>query len=209
MCFYMDSYSGVSWVVEGPHRTIRTIVNWPHLAESNANSEKVPSVIYYENGKVKSWGYRVGPKLVACRWMKVLLEKNDASNTWRKYQDADRVKQTDQLLRDLGKTAEDVVSDFLRELWEFSKEDIRKYEPDWETIYDLHVVITVPAVWSDSAKGKTLKAAERAGLGKKAHITRVSEPEAAAVATLRLKGEQNAIAVRAPDQLMSPVAYIH
>jgi molecular chaperone DnaK (HSP70) len=47
------------------------------------------------------------------------------------------------------------------------------------------VVLTVPAVWSDKAKHATLQAAERAGMGSAAELTIVSEPEAAAVYTLK------------------------
>lgn len=46
-------------------------------------------------------------------------------------------------------------------------------------------VLTVPAVWSDSAKDATLKAAEKAGMGKRHELQLISEPEAAAVYTLK------------------------
>ena len=46
-------------------------------------------------------------------------------------------------------------------------------------------VLTVPAVWSDSAKNATLQAAERAGMGKAKNLKLISEPEAAAVYTLK------------------------
>jgi len=46
-------------------------------------------------------------------------------------------------------------------------------------------VLTVPAVWSDSAKNATLQAAERAGMGNIHDLKLISEPEAAAVYTLR------------------------
>lgn len=39
-----------------------------------------------------------------------------------------------------------------------------------------HFILTVPAVWSDAAKDKTLKAAEVAGLGENAPILMISEP---------------------------------
>ncbi|KAG4432939.1 hypothetical protein IFR05_011585 [Cadophora sp. M221] len=43
----------------------------------------------------------------------------------------------------------------------------------------LQFILTVPAVWSDAAKEKTLQAAETAGLGQHAPILMISEPEAA------------------------------
>lgn len=46
-------------------------------------------------------------------------------------------------------------------------------------------VLTVPAVWSDSAKNATLQAAERAGMGSIKELKIISEPEAAALYTLK------------------------
>lgn len=125
--------------------------------------------------------------------MKILLETTDTSKTWAKYRGTPQVKHTQKLIERLGKTAEDVVSDFLRAIWEFTKEQIRKREPAWNTDYSLRVVLTVPAVWSDAAKHKTIQAAKKAGLT--CAIERVSEPEAAALATLGVKGEQGTINV--------------
>jgi len=40
----------------------------------------------------------------------------------------------------------------------------------------LQFILTVPAVWSDAAKERTLQAAETAGLGQSAPILMISEP---------------------------------
>lgn len=191
----LDRYSGVSWVIEGPNRKVCTINNWPNPLSNIANSEKVPSVISYEGGNVKHWGYEVGPKEEACRWTKILLEKKATvtSDAWAEYREYPLVQYTHQLLKRLQKTPEQVVADFLKAIWDFAKEQIRKREPRWDTDYCLQVVLTVPAVWSDAAKHKTMEAAEKAQLG--SAILRVSEPEAAALAVLRAKGEQGALKV--------------
>lgn len=44
-------------------------------------------------------------------------------------------------------------------------------------------IMTVPAIWSDKAKNATMVAAEMAGMGKE--LTLVTEPEAAAMHTLK------------------------
>lgn len=49
---------------------------------------------------------------------------------------------------------------------------------------DLRFVLSVPAVWSDKAKDGTLRAAIQAGIPGK-DVSLVSEPEAAALYTLR------------------------
>ena len=46
-------------------------------------------------------------------------------------------------------------------------------------------IITVPAMWSDAAKQKTEDAAIRAGLGNQHGLEMLSEPESAAVYTLK------------------------
>lgn len=46
-------------------------------------------------------------------------------------------------------------------------------------------VITVPAIWSDSAKKKTEDAAIRAGMGNEHHLELLSEPESAAIYTFK------------------------
>ena len=46
-------------------------------------------------------------------------------------------------------------------------------------------VVCVPAIWSDSAKKKTEDAAIRAGMGKEHQLELISEPESAAIYTLK------------------------
>lgn len=156
----------------------------------NANNDKVPSVISYRSGQVENWGYEVGLKDEAFRWVKILLEPES------KYaKTTAQVRATNELLGKLNKTAEDVVTDYLRLVWQYTKEDIRKRVEDnaWESAFEVHVVLTVPAMWSHAAKDKTLKAARAAGLPPS--IKLVTEPEAAALATLRDKADDNQLRV--------------
>lgn len=61
----------------------------------------------------------------------------------------------------------------------------RRYGESFMASTNVDFVLTCPAVWSDAAKNTTLQAAERAGMGLKSEIQMVSEPEAAAVYTLK------------------------
>ncbi|KAM3074312.1 hypothetical protein ACMFMF_006328 [Clarireedia jacksonii] len=61
----------------------------------------------------------------------------------------------------------------------------RRYGESFMSSTKVEFVLTCPAVWSDAAKNTTLQAAERAGMGSKADIQMISEPEAAAVYTLK------------------------
>lgn len=154
----------------------------------------MPSVISYRNGRVRNWGYEVELKDDSFRWVKILLEPN------HKYAKtmAD-VRQSNELLTRLNKTAEEVVTDYLREIWTYTKADIRRRvdEEDWQTTYKVRIILTVPAMWSHAAKDKTLKAARAAGLPDSIRL--VTEPEAAALATLADKAEDNSLSVRGED----------
>lgn len=87
-------------------------------------------------------------------------------------------------LRRTGKDAQTVVADYLTELWKHARAQLeRRYGHCFITTTKMDVVLTVPAVWSDAAKDATLRAAERAGMG--SSIMMISEPEAAAVYTLK------------------------
>ncbi|KAK7398435.1 hypothetical protein QQX98_012186 [Neonectria punicea] len=182
------THSGVSWAINEGQKKIRLITDWPNLGDSIANQDKVPSILSYKNGKVSNWGYEVSAKEESFRWIKILLEPES------KYaRTVQQVRESNSLLQKLNKTAEEVVSDYLRAIWRYTKEDIRKRvgDDDWEDTFTVHVVLTVPAMWSHAARNKTLKAARDANMPQS--IKLVTEPEAAALATLRDKAEENAL----------------
>ena len=184
-------HSGVSWAVNGGNKKIRLINNWRDPEALNASKEKVPSLITYMNGRPERWGYDVRLNDESFKWIKILLEENHKYATI-----VQPVQNSDTLLRKVHKTAQDVVADYLKLLWEYTVEDIRKFYPDYEELFNLRVVLTVPAIWSPAAKDKTRGAAKIAGMPDT--IKLVTEPEAAALATLRDKGEENQLKVRAP-----------
>lgn len=186
----MTRHSGVSWAVNGGTKNIRLINNWRDPEALNASKEKVPSLITYMNGKPERWGYDVGLKDESFKWIKILLEENHEYATIVQF-----VQTSDTLLRKVHKTAQDVVADYLKLLWEYTIEDIRKFYPDYEDLFNLRVVLTVPAMWSPAAKDKTSGAAKLAGMPDTINL--VTEPEAAALATLRDKSEESQLKVRA------------
>lgn len=183
-----DRHSGVSWAVNGGSRVIRLINNWPDPSASNASKDKVPSSISYLNGKPQKWGYTVGLTDESFRWIKILLEENYKYVTM-----VEPVRDSNTLLRKLDKTAQEVVADYLKLLWDYTIDDIRKFHPEYKNIFALRVVLTVPAMWSPTAKDKTLRAAKLAGMP--GDIKLVTEPEAAALATLKDKAEENQLKV--------------
>lgn len=145
----------------------------------------MPSVLSYNSqGAISNWGYGVESADQAIKWAKILLQPEahyaNAENT--------PVAATAAILVKLGKTAVDVVADFLRLVWNFTREDISKKEgADWEQIYNVRCVLTVPAMWTPAGKENTLQAAKRAGLP--SQITLVTEPEAAALVILKHRAD--------------------
>ncbi|KAI1123685.1 hypothetical protein F5Y10DRAFT_285795 [Nemania abortiva] len=182
------TYSGVSWAINEGEKKVRLITDWRNPQAANANQEKVPSKISYQDGNIHHWGYEVSIKEESFKWIKILLEPE------QKYSHTvDEVKNSNELLAKLGMTADQVVRDYLRELWAYTRENIRKRigEDDWESEFQRRVILTVPAIWSHQAKDRTLRAAKEAGLPDDIRI--VTEPEAAALATLKSKEAENTL----------------
>lgn len=184
----------MSWAVNGGVRTIRLINNWPSHSR-NATNDKVPSILSYEQGHPGKWGYNVDiTREESFRWVKVLLEGDS------KYANVvEPVRNSNQLLARMNKTPVSVVADYLRLLWEYTMNDIEKRQGrDFKDIYSLKVVMSVPAMWSPAAKEKTRQAAEMAGLGGEVQL--VTEPEAAALATLTDKPNMEELQVSVADE---------
>lgn len=80
----------------------------------------------------------------------------------------------------------EAASDYLRQIYNHTMQTLTKrYGETFMAKTSVEFVLTVPAVWSDAAKDATLKAAEEAGMGKQGDLKIISEPEAAAVYTLK------------------------
>jgi molecular chaperone DnaK (HSP70) len=142
----------------------------------------VPTTIAYKNGKPHTWGYSTRLKEESFRWIKILL---DPSSKIKHV--AEPVVTSAKLLGPLNKTAEDVAADYLRLLWTYFQDHIRRREGEnWADKYELRAVLTVPAIWTAKAKDVTLRIAKQAGLPR--NLMLVTEPEAAALAVLRDRG---------------------
>ena len=96
------------------------------------------------------------------------------------------------ILAKCGRTAIEAASDYLRRLWEHVENQIINEHS--RAVYDYaekSIVLSVPAIWSDSAKHNTYLVAAGAGLAKENYrLQIVSEPEAAAIAVLKDRAER-------------------
>ncbi|GKZ72046.1 hypothetical protein AnigIFM50267_008098 [Aspergillus niger] len=82
-------------------------------------------------------------------------------------------------------STEDVVTDYLRCLREHAVDTLKLKLGSSMNSTGLEFVITVPAIWPDKAKMTTMVCAEKAGFGEASAVCIISEPEAAAIHSLR------------------------
>ena len=159
-------------------------------------SDKVPTEIAYEipaqNGsstslnnvgnkpKTIKWGFQFKPEETRLRCIKLFLDRN------HKLPHFVSPLETAAQLRRYEKTVMEAVSDYLGQIYKHTMETLtRRYGETFMGMTKVQFVLTVPAVWSDAAKDATLKAAEKAGMGNRHDLKLISEPEAAAVYTLK------------------------
>ena len=132
------------------------------------------------SGSRIKWGFQFRPEEVRLRCIKLFLDRNQKLPHFVSPLD------TAAQLRRYEKNVMDAVSDYLTQIYKHTMNTLTKrYGESFMAITKIEFVLTVPAVWSDAAKNATLQAAERAGMGNRHDVRLISEPEAAAVYTLK------------------------
>lgn len=153
----------------GPLSTPNPLASNPTNASSGIKPER----------KIK-WGYQFQPGESRLRCIKLFLDSN------QKLPHFVSPLETAAQLRKYDRTVHDAVTDYLTQLYKHTMDTLRKrYGETFLSLTKVQFVLTVPAVWSDAAKNATLRAAERAGMGSMHDLKIISEPEAAAVYTLK------------------------
>ncbi|KAK5120269.1 hypothetical protein LTR85_006475 [Meristemomyces frigidus] len=223
------TYSGVAFTFDKTPNDVDIIKTWP--GGNGITSDKVPTEIAYDmpeatNGTSASdsssaqdgdtppvptairWGFQFKPEESRLRCIKLFLDRN------QKLPHFVSPLETAAQLRKCDRTVMDAVSDYLTKIYEHTMETLtRRYGESFVSTTKVEFVLTVPAVWSDAAKNATLQAAERAGMGKRHELKLISEPEAAAVYTLktlqpsRLKVGDNYIVCDAGGGTVDLIAY--
>ncbi|CBX93261.1 similar to Hsp70 family protein [Plenodomus lingam JN3] len=189
------TFSGVAAVYSATPDDIDVIKTWP--GGNGLSSEKVPTEIGYADTAAQKdgpsslrtatksssnikWGFQLKPEEPRLRCVKLFLDRS------QKLPHFVSPLETAAQLRRYEKTVMEAVSDYLAQIYKHTMEVLtRRYGETFMGMTKVEVVLTVPAVWSDAAKDATLKAAERAGLGNRHDLQLISEPEAAAVYTLK------------------------
>ncbi|KAK0634988.1 hypothetical protein B0T17DRAFT_611924 [Bombardia bombarda] len=178
------TFSGVAAVYTSTPDDIEIIKTWP--GGNGITSDKVPTEISYDRPATAAadaaptvkWGFQFKPEESRLRCIKLFLDRSQKLPFY-----VSPLETAAQLKR-FNKTVVDAVSDYLTQVHHHTMDTLtRRYGESFMASTKVDWVLTCPAVWSDAAKNTTLQAAERAGMGDK--IQMISEPEAAAVYTLK------------------------
>lgn len=165
---------------------VEIIKTWP--GGNGITSDKVPTEISYDLAQDASpgtkptvkWGFQFKPEESRLRCIKLFLDRSQKLPFYVS------PLETAGQLKKYNKTVVDAVSDYLTQIYNHTMDTLtRRYGESFMASTKVDFVLTCPAVWSDYAKNTTLQAAERAGMGAKSSIQMISEPEAAAVYTLK------------------------
>ncbi|KAI0201632.1 hypothetical protein F4808DRAFT_469316 [Astrocystis sublimbata] len=188
------TYSGVSWLICKPGSQPgqpEVVSLWQTSIDNrrkNSDSQKVPSVMYYNQAGQLSWGFKIPAGANIIQWFKLLLL--DKSDLQSHLVSSSHLQDAEKSLAKLEKTAVELVGEYLKELWGHILEQI--HNAKGQALINgmpFHVVLTVPAIWGDCARDRMRQAAAIAGIlaprvAGKTLLSFVSEPEAAAIATM-------------------------
>lgn len=119
-----------------------------NLDKSNRDNEKVPSAIKCTNSasqQPSAWGNVAQRDPSSLKWFKLLLLKDD--DLPADVLESEHIQKARALLKELDLTASDVISSYLKELWESGLEKI-KIDASEATVANsrFHIVVTLPAI---------------------------------------------------------------
>lgn len=182
------TFSGVAFTWSNRIEHMEVVASWDSELHSNSTEHKAPTAISFGAKSKVQWGYGVAAEAEQLKRFKLLLiDDRDLPKDVRK---SKKIKEAREFLKKHNKTATEVVALFLRHLWNHSIQRITtSIGRSLVNFSKFHVVITLPAIWPEYARARVREAADRAGmLGRriagKTALSFVSEPEAAALATL-------------------------
>ncbi|KAF9729994.1 hsp70-like protein [Paraphaeosphaeria minitans] len=153
---------------------ITVVQDWPKAQTGTVSAVKVPSQIQSlaDGGAGHRWGYDIPPDMKRHTWFKLHLETDRGGSD-----------KTDS-------SAVDITAAFLAHVKTHLFKVLGKERGVdlWGSL-SLELVITFPAIWSESAKDKTLKAVDKTGFNKYElphlkQIVTTTEPEAATLYVL-------------------------
>ncbi|KAI5837893.1 hypothetical protein DFP73DRAFT_285211 [Morchella snyderi] len=175
------TYSGVAWADTATPKDINVIQKWP--LGGNTTTDKVPTELKYSKDYRHPgyrWGFQVEMEPERLRWFKLLLDPKHEHFPKALLEASKAGMPPDKMPVDL-------VTDYLSALKNHITTSFEeKYGKAFMKGTKIEYFLTVPAIWSDAAKALTLRAASSVGLGTEGTVPLITEPEAAAVYSLRI-----------------------
>ena len=165
-------------------------------------------MISYQNGEPAQWGFMIDSlREDSFRFIELLLDpKHHVSQISKAALASIKLPGT------MNKTVGDVATDYIRKIWNYTKEDIQKTLGDtWESLHTLRLVVTLPANWPLEVNDIILDAACKAGNQYMVQI--LTEPKAAALAVLQenenlvLKTEDSFLVCHAGSTTVDLIGY--
>ncbi|RSM15087.1 hypothetical protein CDV31_005168 [Fusarium ambrosium] len=184
------TYTGVAYTFsdDPDPKSVTTIRRWP--GAGTETRPKVPTEISYGPSDEMRWGWQLRTGSPRYGGFKLLLDPEAGSQAYNDEHLAltlDPGNPTMQLSLHPGKSVTDMVSDYLRLIYEEVMASLQRRFSNTLNGLKINFVITTPAMWSPAAQHNTMIAARAAGFGSRPQdsIESVTEPEAAASYTLR------------------------
>ncbi|KAI1684350.1 hypothetical protein KJE20_06855 [Pyrenophora tritici-repentis] len=185
---YGTTYTGVAFCETSDTgvvgKDILVIKDWPSRHTKIGTKEKVPSEIALIDRA--QWGSLIPPNVQRHMWTKLLLNNGkpgEVAHIIKELSLYDNRAPSNQPVNIIAEFLAHVKAHLIKNL------DIQYGKGLWRTL-PITLVVTVPAVWSDSAKNSTLQAVNKAGFNdtelpqlKRTILT--TEPEAAAIYTIQ------------------------
>lgn len=192
-------FSGVSWAYSREPEDIEIVTSWDAELNHCSDVEKAPTkLLYGDNGKT-TWGYSVPADMDALKWFKLLLlDEDDIPCALSASTQLDKARR---LQKATNKDPVDIIACFLRNLWNHAIDSIkRSIGAELLKMSKFHVVITLPAIWPHYAQRRMKEAAKLSGIldARSCGATTlrfISEPEAAALATIKDLSKRSTIDV--------------
>ncbi|RGP65283.1 hypothetical protein FLONG3_9259 [Fusarium longipes] len=183
------TYSGIAWAYSRQPDEIALVTNWEAQLRSCSDLDKVPTQLLYDGDRMTHWGYSIPADENPLKWFKLmLLRDNDITNDMTS---SSQIVDTYDRLTESGQDAVSAVACFLGEIWKHAMDSIlRALGPELLKKSRFHVVITLPAIWPPYTQHRMRKAANMSGILDPrpcgaTQLSFISEPEAAALATLK------------------------
>ncbi|MCJ1452970.1 hypothetical protein MMC28_003315 [Mycoblastus sanguinarius] len=177
------TFSGMAWAQSRrpDHQTM--ILQWPSAKSEGLEGksyEKIPTEIQYD-GEDYKWGYQIVDSTQRHQWFKLDLDPSHNRATELSANNPDPKAAPP----GYNSLEEKYTTDFLTGMRKHAEHILRRTLPQSAlNSTPIEYVLTVPAVWSDSAQAKTRQCAEKAGMGAGSKVHMISEPEAAAMYAL-------------------------